>query len=49
MALLAAVIRAAWSLALALAALPALAADYPAPEEGSWVVKDFRSTARSSV
>ena len=33
--------RAMWSLALALAALPALA-DYPAPKEGSWVVRDFR-------
>jgi homoserine O-acetyltransferase len=34
--------RAMWSLAFALAALPALAADYPAPKEGSWVVRDFR-------
>ncbi len=25
-------------------ALPALAADYPAPREGSWVVRDFRFT-----
>jgi homoserine O-acetyltransferase/O-succinyltransferase len=33
--------RATWILALALAALPALA-DYPAPKEGSWVVRDFR-------
>ncbi len=29
-------------LALAMIALPALAADYPAPKEGSWVVRDFR-------
>jgi homoserine O-acetyltransferase len=28
--------------ALALSALSALAADYPAPREGSWVVRDFR-------
>ena len=25
-----------------LAAMPSLAADYPAPQEGSWVVRDFR-------
>lgn len=31
-----------WSLAFILAALPSLAADYPAPQEGSWVVRDFR-------
>jgi homoserine O-acetyltransferase len=31
-----------WSLALVVIALPALAADYPAPKEGSWVVRDFR-------
>ena len=31
-----------WSLAFMLAALPGLAADYPAPQEGSWVVRDFR-------
>jgi homoserine O-acetyltransferase/O-succinyltransferase len=31
-----------WSLALALTADPALAADYPAPREGSWLVRDFR-------
>jgi homoserine O-acetyltransferase len=36
------VTRAMWSLALALATLPALAVDYPAPKEGSWVVRDFR-------
>ncbi len=29
-------------LALAMIAWPALAADYPAPKEGSWVVRDFR-------
>src|SRR5262245_20457416 len=34
--------RAMWSLALVLTALPVLAADYPAPKEGSWVVRDFR-------
>jgi homoserine O-acetyltransferase len=31
-----------WCLLLGLAALPALAADFPAPREGSWVVRDFR-------
>jgi homoserine O-acetyltransferase/O-succinyltransferase len=31
-----------WALALALMAVPSLAADYPAPTEGSWVVRDFR-------
>lgn len=30
------------SLAFTLSALPGLAADYPAPKEGSWVVRDFR-------
>lgn len=30
------------SLAVALSALPSLAADYPAPKEGEWVVRDFR-------
>src|SRR5437899_4043089 len=30
-----------WSLAFTLTALPGLAADYPAPKEGSWV-RDFR-------
>jgi homoserine O-acetyltransferase/O-succinyltransferase len=30
------------SLALALAALPGLAADYPTPREGDWSVRDFR-------
>lgn len=28
--------------ALAMMACPALAADYPAPKEGIWVVRDFR-------
>lgn len=37
------VICAMWSLTFTLASLPALAADYPAPKEGSWVVRDFRS------
>jgi homoserine O-acetyltransferase len=31
-----------WSLAFTLTALPSLAADYPSPKEGSWVVRDFR-------
>jgi homoserine O-acetyltransferase/O-succinyltransferase len=31
-----------WALALAVTAAPSLAADYPAPIEGSWVVRDFR-------
>jgi homoserine O-acetyltransferase/O-succinyltransferase len=31
-----------WSLAITLTALPSLAADYPAPKEDSWVVRDFR-------
>src|SRR3989454_6868182 len=35
-------IWAMWSLAFTLTALPALAADYPAPKEGTWVVRDFR-------
>ena len=30
------------SLAVALTAFPGLAADYPAPKESSWVVRDFR-------
>jgi homoserine O-acetyltransferase len=34
--------RMVWSLALALIVLPALAADFPAPVEGDWVVRDFR-------
>ena len=31
-----------WSLAFTLTALPGLAADYPAPREGDWIVRDFR-------
>jgi homoserine O-acetyltransferase len=31
-----------WCLVFTLTALPALAADYPAPKEGTWVVRDFR-------
>jgi len=31
-----------WTLALILFTLPAVAADYPAPTEGAWVVRDFR-------
>ncbi len=34
--------RLMWSLVLALTALPALAADFPAPREGDWIVRDFR-------
>src|SRR5215468_1979726 len=34
--------RLIWTLALTLAALPSLAADFPAPQEGNWVVHDFR-------
>ena len=32
-----------WMAAFLVAALPVLAADFPAPKEGSWVVRDFRS------
>lgn len=35
-------ICAVWSLAFTLTALPGLAADYLAPKEGSWAVRDFR-------
>jgi homoserine O-acetyltransferase/O-succinyltransferase len=31
-----------WALAFALAALPTSAADYPAPKEGDWIMRDFR-------
>src|SRR5712691_9005421 len=31
-----------WSLIFTLTSLPGLAADYPAPQEGSWVMRDFR-------
>ena len=34
--------RAMWGLAFALTGLTCLAADYPVPKEGSWVVRDFR-------
>jgi len=34
--------RVVWAVALSLAALPGLAADYPAPREGDWIVRDFR-------
>ncbi len=34
--------RTIWILVFALAALPSLAADYPTPKEGTWVVRDFR-------
>jgi homoserine O-acetyltransferase len=33
---------ATWSVVVPLTALPGLAAEYPAPKEGSWVVRDFR-------
>jgi homoserine O-acetyltransferase len=43
MTLVKALTRGMWSVALTLATvLPVLAADYPAPREGSWVVRDFR-------
>ncbi|MCU0973953.1 MAG: hypothetical protein MUF80_08380, partial [Burkholderiales bacterium] len=35
-------LRARWVLVFALLALPTLAADYPTPKEGDWVVRDFR-------
>ncbi|MFZ2649321.1 MAG: alpha/beta fold hydrolase [Burkholderiaceae bacterium] len=35
-------LKALWALLLALAAIPAWAADFPAPKEGAWVVRDFR-------
>jgi homoserine O-acetyltransferase/O-succinyltransferase len=31
-----------WTLVLAFSASPSLAADYPAPKEGAWLVRDFR-------
>jgi len=34
--------RVVLTLAFALSALPGLAADYPAPREGDWIVRDFR-------
>jgi homoserine O-acetyltransferase len=34
--------RAALAAALALIALPVLAAEYPAPKEGDWIARDFR-------
>lgn len=33
---------AVWCLAFTVAPHPGLAADYPAPKEGSWIVRDFR-------
>src|SRR5262245_39498951 len=35
-------IWAMWSLPVILITLPGFAADYPAPKEGSWVVRDYR-------
>ena len=38
-----ALVRSAWlALALALAAFQSLAADFPAPRQGTWVVRDFK-------
>lgn len=34
--------RALWGLAFTATTLPGMAADYPAPKEGSWLVRDFR-------
>ncbi len=42
MKLIRVLILALGSLVIVLTALPGLAADYPAPKEGSWVVRDFR-------
>jgi len=36
------VLRVTFSLALVLMVLPGWAADYPAPKEGDWIVRDFR-------
>ena len=35
-------LRAALSAAFALTSFAALAADYPAPKQGDWIVKDFK-------
>ena len=37
-----ALIRSIWILTVLLSAIPGHAADYPAPAEGTWVVRDFR-------
>src|SRR5215510_12236219 len=42
MFLIAILVQVAGILALMLTALPALAADHPAPREGDWIVRDFR-------
>jgi homoserine O-acetyltransferase/O-succinyltransferase len=42
MTLVKVLVWAVWSLAFILTASPGVAADYPAPKEGSWVVRDFR-------
>src|SRR5215467_3300579 len=42
MFLIAILAQVAGCLALMLTALPALAADHPAPKDGDWVVRDFR-------
>lgn len=39
---IATLLRAMWVLVYALLTLPTLAADYPTPKEGDWVVRDFR-------
>ena len=36
------IVRLTFGLALALTFLPGWAADYPAPKEGDWIVRDFR-------
>ena len=35
-------LRAAMSMAVAMIAFSAAAADYPAPKEGDWIARDFR-------
>ena len=42
MKLITTTLKAVWALALVLAAVPSLAADYPAPKEGDWIARDFR-------
>jgi homoserine O-acetyltransferase len=42
MKLIEVLIQATLSLAFTLTSIPSIAADYPAPKEGSWVARDFR-------